>query len=198
MTGRPLRTIDTYFEDIQTMYCDKGLSSRTISANLRDIYGVSISYGTIIRRIEEWGLEKGTTNNQYDVVRDPAVVAFVKQEWRDNASHQEILHSISIAMPHVQITDRQLRTLREENKIIYRRRGDIQPDEEEAAKAAIDEVLTEHGGAYGRGLVQVALRRDGILVSQYNLRSWQRELDPGGMCSILCPARAFARVGSHF
>ena len=84
-------------------------------------------------------------------------------------------------MPNIEITDRQLRRLRQLNNIRYRRRGDIPIKEEEAAKAAIQEVLTEHGGAYGRDLVQVALRQDGILVSQYNLRSWQRQLDLAGM-----------------
>jgi hypothetical protein len=195
MAGRPSGITNTYFEDIRSMYCDKGLATRAISAKLQDRYGITIGYVTINRRIQEWGLKKGQQPVVYHVFRDPQVVAFVKQEWRENCSHQEILRNISIAMPHIEISDRQLRMLREENGIRYRRHGDIPLEEEEMAKEAIQEVLKGHGGAYGRHLVQVALRRDGVLVSQYNLRSWQRELDPQGM---LYPARAIARVGPGF
>jgi hypothetical protein len=70
------------------------------------------------------------------------------------------------------------------NNIRYRRYGDISIEEEESAKAAIEEVLIEHGGAYGRTLAQAALRQEGILVSQYNLRGWQRELDPAGVSGM--------------
>jgi len=192
MAGRPFHTTDTYLEDIRTMYSNEGFSTRAISAKIQEKYGVCISYSTINRRVQEWGLIRQQPNAS-DIIRDPQVVAFVQQEWRENCSHHEILRNISIAMPYIQITDRQLRTLREENRIKYRRRGDILLEEEEVAKEAIQEVLKEHGGAYGRDLVQVALRRDGILVSQYNLRSWQRELDPQGM---LYPTCTIARLGT--
>jgi hypothetical protein len=181
MAGRPLAEIDDYFHDISTMYSDQGLSLRTISDRLRQIYSINISHQTLARRIQGWGFEKRQNRN---IVRDPQLVAFVQQEWRENCSHQEIFRNISIALPHIQITHRQLKTLRQLNNIRYRRNGDISVEEEEAAKAAIQEVLTEHGGAYGRTLAQVALRQEGILVSQYNLRGWQRELDPAGMSGL--------------
>jgi hypothetical protein len=192
MAGRPPSSIiDIYFADIQTLYCNDGLGFRAIKCKLQERYGVHISHQTIMRRIEDWALEKGQQPPVYHVFRDPQVVAFVKQEWRDNCSHQEILCNISIAMPHIEISDRQLRMLRDENGIRYRRYGDIPLEEEEMAKEAIQEVLKGHGGAYGRHLVQVALRQEGVLVSQYNLRGWQRELDPQGM---LYPARAVLAI----
>jgi hypothetical protein len=90
-------------------------------------------------------------------------------------------------MPYIEITNRQLQTLREREKIMYRRRGDIPPEEQEEAKSAIDAVLTAHGGAYGRRLVQVALRQEGVLVSIRQVQILQRELDPQGIYFILCP-----------
>lgn len=194
MAGRPPSNIlDAYFADIQTLYSEEALSPRAIQARLQERYGLSISYQTIARKIQQWGLEKGQILS--DVTRNPEVITFVKQEWLDNCSHQEILTNISRAMPHIEITDRQLRTLREREKIIYRRRGDIPPEEQEEAKAAIEAVLIAHGGAYGRELVQVALRRDGVLVSQLQVRNLQKELDPQGVCYILYPASTIVELG---
>ena len=185
MAGRPpSNTINAYFAEIDTLYSEQGLSNRDIASTLQLRYGVSISYRTIARKVQEWGLKKGQI--QSSVVSDPEVIAFVKQEWRENCSHQEILANISRAMPYIEITDRQLRTLREREKIMYRRRGDIPPEEQEEAKSAIDAVLTAHRGAYGRRLVQVALRQEGVLVSIRQVQILQRELDPQGIYFILC------------
>src|ERR1700742_2679207 len=101
MAGRPLAKIDVYFHDISTMYSDQGLSLRTISDRLRQIYSINISHQTLARRIQGWGFEKRQNIN---IVRDPQLVAFVQQEWRENCNHQEILRNISIALPHIQIT----------------------------------------------------------------------------------------------
>jgi hypothetical protein len=100
MAGRPITTIDDYFDDINTMYSSQGLSPRVISERLRQIYGITINYSTLARRIQEWGLEKGQVAAPYDLVRDQEVAAFVRQEWRQNCSHEEILRNLSIAMPH--------------------------------------------------------------------------------------------------
>ena len=86
MNGRPLTPVDEYFYDISTMYSSQGLSLRAISDRLRQLYSINISHQTIARRIEEWGLEKGQST-AYDIGRDPQVVAFVQQEWRENCNH---------------------------------------------------------------------------------------------------------------
>ena len=90
MAGRPPSSIiDIYFTDIRTLYCNDGLGFRAIKGKLQERYGVHISHQTIMRRIEDWALEKGQQPPVYHVFRDPQVVAFVKQEWRDNCSHQQ-------------------------------------------------------------------------------------------------------------
>ena len=185
MAGRPPAQLDTYFDQINTMYSEQGLSVRHIASTLNDIYSINISHTTVSRKVRQWGLVKGQI--PCDVIRNQEVIAFVKQEWKENCTHQEILSNISRAMPHIQITDRQLRELRENEKIMYRRRGDIPPEEQDEAREAIEAVLIVHGGAYGSRLVQVALRQEDVLVSISQVQRVQTELDPEGICYIFYP-----------
>jgi hypothetical protein len=131
------------------------------------------------RQIDQWDLSK------YNIMKDDNLINFVGEEWLNNSTHKEILLAIertpALNLPHTLIS-RQLKTLRLENGLIYARRDNFSEAEVEQKKQAIITAMKDGGGArLGRGQLMVALRGQGMLISQYTLREMMKEVDPSGV-----------------
>jgi hypothetical protein len=131
------------------------------------------------RQIDQWDLSK------YNIMKDDNLINFIREEWLNNSIHKEILLAIewtlAFNLPHTLIS-RQLKTLRLENRLIYTQWDSFSKEEVEQKKQAIITAMKDGGRAQlRRSQLMVALRRQGMLISQYTLCEMMKEVDPSGV-----------------
>ena len=131
------------------------------------------------RQIDQWDLSK------YNITKDDNLINFVGEEWLNNSTHKDILLAIE-RTPALNLlytlTSRQLKTLRLENGLIYARWDNFSKEEVEQKKQAIITAMKDGSRArLEKGQLIVALRRQGMLISQYTLCEMMKEVDPNGV-----------------
>jgi hypothetical protein len=132
------------------------------------------------RQIDRWG----DLHLKYTITKDETLIDFVQEEWLNNSTHKEILYAIertpALNLPYI-LTSRQLKTLRIENGLVYAQRDGFSEQEVEEKQQAIIRVMSNGRARLGRRQLIVALRRQGVLISQYTLSEMMREIDPTGV-----------------
>src|SRR5579871_6768919 len=81
--GRPRTNVDQYHSEICALY-NEGLNAHQISEHLSNTYSVSISYRTLKRRFQDWGLNKRMPSHVADEVKARIQVLFFQVGLEDH------------------------------------------------------------------------------------------------------------------
>ncbi|RDL36542.1 uncharacterized protein BP5553_05894 [Venustampulla echinocandica] len=88
--------------------------------------------------LNRW-LAKHSPDSKYKLIKDQALLDFVREQWCRNRTHSEILDAVNkeFRPSGGDISSRQLKVLRHHEGLLFRRRGDLTDEEWEARIAKV-------------------------------------------------------------